>query len=286
VIALGPRRMFGRRSKRLASSKPYVDVGSGTPIILIPGVQGRWEWMGPTVEALSRRFRVLTFTLAGERTSTHPFKAELGFENFIAQLDGVLQDSGLSEAVLCGVSYGGLIALRYAALRPRRVRALALVSVPAPDFAPDDRTERYLRAPRLMSPLFCIGAVSRGWCEMRAALPTWRARTAFATRYMRQVAGAPMAPTLMRDRVRLLREVDFADAARRCAAPALVVTGEPYLDRVVTVESTLRYRELLPDVKVARLERTGHLGVVLRPDDFASQIGEFVAEVEGRHATV
>ena len=29
-----------------------IDVGSGTPVVLIPGLQGRWEWMAPTVDAL------------------------------------------------------------------------------------------------------------------------------------------------------------------------------------------------------------------------------------------
>ena len=46
-----------------------VDIGSGSPLVLVPGIQGRWEWMRPAVDALARRLRVLTFTLAGERTS-------------------------------------------------------------------------------------------------------------------------------------------------------------------------------------------------------------------------
>ena len=31
-----------------------VDEGAGTPVVLVPGVQGRWEWMKPTVDALAR----------------------------------------------------------------------------------------------------------------------------------------------------------------------------------------------------------------------------------------
>jgi pimeloyl-ACP methyl ester carboxylesterase len=266
-------------------SRGCVDVGTGIPLVLIPGVQGRWEWMGAAVDALSRQFRVLTFTLAGEPTSDHPFHAELGFDNFIAQLDRVLDGAGVCDAVICGVSYGGLIGLRYAALRPSRVRALTLVSAPPPDYQPDDRVERYLRAPRLMAPLFCAGAVSRGWAEMRRALPTWRARAAFARRQAQQVAQAPMRPRLMRDRVRLLESVDLVDAAKACTAPALVITGEPDLDRVVTVASTLRYRELLRQVTVTRLEHTGHLGLVLRPDDFAQRIAEFVADADRTQRT-
>ena len=29
------------------------DQGKGAPLIVIPGVQGRWEWMAPTVDALA-----------------------------------------------------------------------------------------------------------------------------------------------------------------------------------------------------------------------------------------
>ena len=36
-----------------------VDVGSGPPVILVPGIQGRWEWMKPAVDALSARCRVV-----------------------------------------------------------------------------------------------------------------------------------------------------------------------------------------------------------------------------------
>jgi pimeloyl-ACP methyl ester carboxylesterase len=260
-------------------------VGEGVPLVLIPGVQGRWEWMGEAVDTLSQHFRVLTFTLAGEPTSSHPFDARLGFDSFTAQLDRLLDEARVSQAVICGVSYGGLIGLRYAALQPSRVRALALVSAPPPDYEPDGRVEKYLRAPRLMAPLFCAGAISRGWAEMRRALPTWRARAAFASRQAKQVARAPMRPRLMRDRVRLLRHVNLVEAATLCRVPVLVITGDPDLDRVVTVASTLRYRELLPHVTVVRIERTGHLGLVLRPDVFAQHLADFVADLDPNRIT-
>jgi len=82
-----------------------IDLGTGTPLVLVPGIQGRWEWMRPTVEALATHFRVLSFSLAGERTSGHVFDPALGFDNFIVQVDRVLAEAGVGDAVLCGVSY-------------------------------------------------------------------------------------------------------------------------------------------------------------------------------------
>jgi 3-oxoadipate enol-lactonase len=164
------------------STRSWIDVGSGIPIVLIPGVQGRWEWMRPTVRALSRDFRVLTFTLAGEPTSGEPLDPRLGFDTFVAQIDRVLDRAGVREAIICGVSYGGLIAVRYAALRPERARALILVSTPPPDYRPDAVVEGYLLTPWLRSPLFLARATRRGCREIAHALPTWGARVRAAAR--------------------------------------------------------------------------------------------------------
>ena len=55
-----------------------VEQGHGTPLVLIPGIQGRWEYMRPAVDALSDYFRVITFPLCGERVSAHAFDASRG----------------------------------------------------------------------------------------------------------------------------------------------------------------------------------------------------------------
>ena len=52
-----------------------VDLGSGVPVVMVPGIQGRWEWMKPAVDALAERCRVVTFSLAtllmtAQRTNT------------------------------------------------------------------------------------------------------------------------------------------------------------------------------------------------------------------------
>ena len=62
--------------------------------------------------------------------------------------------AGLTDAAICGVSFGGLVALHFAARRPERTRALVLVSTPSPDWTPGARVQWYLRAPRLLAPVF------------------------------------------------------------------------------------------------------------------------------------
>jgi 3-oxoadipate enol-lactonase len=258
-----------------------IDVGAGPPLVLIPGIQGRWEWMRPTVEALATRFRVLSFSLAGERTSGHVFDPRLGFDNFIVQVDRVLEEAGVRHAAVCGVSYGGLIAARYAAFRPQRARALVLVSALAPDYAPDARVRFYSRAPWLLSPVFCFNAWRRSRPEVRTALPDRRERLVFSARQLWRVAAHPTSPALMRDRIRLLEGIDFAASVASIGAPTLLITGEEQLDRVVPPRHSLGYRQLLPHAECLTFERTGHIGVVTRPLQFAAAVANFVARVEG-----
>src|SRR5262245_583820 len=122
-----------------------LDVGHGPPLIVIPGVQGRWEWMQPAIAALERRCRTITYTLSGDFGSGARPDPSLGFDTFIQQLDEVFERARLERAALCGVSYGGLIALRYAATRPERVSALVFTSSPAPGWKPTLRQSRYAK---------------------------------------------------------------------------------------------------------------------------------------------
>jgi pimeloyl-ACP methyl ester carboxylesterase len=59
-------------------------------------------------------------------------------------------------------------------------------------------------------------------------------------------------------------------------APALLVTGESTLDRVLPVGVTRRYLDDIDSARHVVLEHTGHLGSVTRPDEFASVVRSFV----------
>src|SRR5688500_11325026 len=145
-----------------------IDVGSGPPIVIVPGIQGRWEWMKPAVDALATRCRVITFSLADEPTCGGRFDEARGFESYVDQIRHAMDQAEVETAAVCGVSYGGLIAAAFASRHPERVSSLLLVSALPPDWAPDARVRFYLRAPVLLSPLFLVGSL-RMYREIAAA---------------------------------------------------------------------------------------------------------------------
>ncbi len=254
-----------------------VDRGNGPPLVLIPGIQGRWEWMGPAVDALATRCRVITASLAGDADGMRPFDPAAGFSNHVTWLDELLDLASLEHAALCGVSYGGWIALHYAATRPERVTSLTLASTPAPIWHSTCRVEWYLRAPRLLSPLFALSSPFRLYPEIAAARPRLGDRLGFGARHLGRVARYPFAPSRMAERVRAAAEVDFAADCRRVTAPTHVVTGQNGLDRVVPVANTREYVDAIRGARYTALEGTGHIGLVTQPERFAVAVADFVA---------
>src|SRR5687768_17084812 len=123
-----------------------MDRGAGSPLVLIPGIQGRWEWMAPTIDALASCHRVLTFSL-------NDSAGRSAFADWMAAIDGLIDQTGETRVALVGASFGALAAARYAARRPDRVAALILVSPPAPGWRLDPQSEGYARRPRAALPL-------------------------------------------------------------------------------------------------------------------------------------
>lgn len=246
--------------------------------MLVPGVQGRWEWTRTAVERLAEDYRVIAYSLSDERSSGFPCDLDLGFQNYVQQLALVMDRAGLSAATVVGVSYGGLIATEFAARMPDRVNRLVLASALPVDWQPDRRARFFLRAPRLLSPLFLASAPLRFEPEIRKAIPRFGERMRFISTHTRDVLGAPASPGKMARRVRWAEAHHFAGAAA-VRAPVLVVTGEPELDRVVPVEVSRRTIEHFPGARHVVLPRTGHLGIVTQPDAFRTLMREFLGSV-------
>jgi pimeloyl-ACP methyl ester carboxylesterase len=251
-----------------------VDQGTGTPVILIPGIQGRWEWMRPAVDALAKHCRVITFSLADEPTSDASFDASAGVWSYVQQVADVLDSTGVRAATICGVSYGGLIAAAFAARHPDRVSALVLASAIPPSWRPDARAEFFMRAPVLLSPLFC--AASLRMCpEIFAARGGALAGLGFTVAHVGNVITHWFSPRLMARRARLVASLDVERQLAGVKCPTLVVTGEAGLDRVVPVALTRDYQRIWPHAIQAVLEHTGHLGLITRAEEFARMVASF-----------
>jgi len=239
--------------------------------------------MEPAVKALAHHCRVITFSLADEPTAVAAFVEHRGFDCYVEQVRETLNARGITSAAICGVSYGGLIAAAFAARHPERTDSLVLVSAVPPSWRPDARVSFYLRAPRLLSPLFCIASL-RLYSEIAAATPGLAPSVRAALAHWWTAATHLFSPNRMARRVLMLARLDLARELVSVTAPALVVTGEAALERVVPVHRTEEYVTLWPGTRRATIARTGHLGLITRPDEFARVVAPFVREMAARAA--
>jgi pimeloyl-ACP methyl ester carboxylesterase len=242
------------------------DEGSGTPIVVVQGLQGRWEWTGQLVRELARGARTVTYSLCPQPR----------IEPYVAQLSEVMDAAGLRSAALCGISFGGAVAARYASEFPERVTKLVIVSSPGPGWKANAVQASYVARPWRSLPAFAVGALNRTAPEIFSALDTWTSRVGILVRYGFLAIRYPSLPHLLAGRVKLLEGLDLAHDCARITAPTLVVTGEPGLDRVVPVESTRRYAELIKGARYVMVEKTGHQGVLTQPRRFAALVNEFI----------
>jgi pimeloyl-ACP methyl ester carboxylesterase len=259
------------------------DRGRGVPLVLIPGIQGRWEYLRPAVEALASHFRVVTFPLPDGRVSKtfEPSRELDRLADHVLSVIGTLQ---LQRPVLCGISFGGLVALRVAARHAEQTGALVLASTPGPAFRLSKRHRTYLRAPWLLGPLFVAETPARLRSEIHVAMPRAAERLRLGLRQFRTLVTAPLSLSAMAARARMIGAADLLDDCARVAAPTLVITGEPSLDRIVHTDSTLEFARLIAGARTCRIDRTGHVGYLTRPHAFASAIDNFVSSLEaGRH---
>jgi pimeloyl-ACP methyl ester carboxylesterase len=254
-----------------------IDRGSGPALIVIPGVQGRWEYVERAIAALAERFRVITFALAGERASGFPFDEARGFDNYVDQISAVMRDRGLERAAICGISFGGLAALRFASAMPERTSALVLASTPGPPWRLKRRHELYLRLPWVFVPLFVAETPLRVGKEMATALPSLRDRAAFGIGQAAKLLTAPISIGGLAQRARLLRQLDVEGDCARVTAPTLVITGDRALDRIVPVDGTDRYAQMIAGAERVAIAETGHLGCNTRPQEFARVIEAFLS---------
>lgn len=262
-----------------------IDRGEGTPVVVIPGIQGRWEWMGPAIDALAQRCRVITFSLADEPSCGGSFDERRGFGCYMDQVIEALDAAGVRKAAICGVSYGGLVAASFAARYPDRTSALVLVSALPPSWRPDARVAFYLRAPRLLTPLFLLASL-RMYREIAAANRGVVQGAAAALRRAWCAVTHMFSPSRMARRVQMLLSAGLEQELRSATMPTvppslasmlptLIIVGDPDLDRVVPVARTQEYLQLWPQARLATIARTGHLGSITRPEEFARLVVPF-----------
>lgn len=242
------------------------EFGKGNPIVLVPGLAGGTGLLDPLAQRLAERCRVFSYQLRGEN-DCFILRRPFDMDDLVDDLAELLDKLKLEQPTLMGVSFGGIIALKFAIRYPYRVGRLIVQGVGA-------QYERGL-----------IHQIA-GTVLSRFPLPN---DSPFVNQFFNLLFGGRKKQDALRDfvvrqvwqtdqsvmahRFRLIEGLDLQSELHRIKAPTMILAG----DRDVFVSSTSVQALVrgLPRAKYHRLHDAGHLAFVTKPELVAQRVHSF-----------
>jgi pimeloyl-ACP methyl ester carboxylesterase len=243
--------------------------GDGQPLVLVPGLAGGFELLGPLARLLAQDFQVISYQLRGE-DDCFALRRRFGLPDLVADLRELLDWFGLERPPILGVSFGGVLALELAMRWPNRLQALITQGVGA-------RFERGL-----------LQQVA-GWVLSRYPLPS---DSPFINQFFNLLFGARQEPgplfefvtrqcwqtdqSVMAHRFHLVESFNPGPRLECVRVPALFMAGDR--DLLVSPQSLLTLAQSIPDACRVALPSCGHLAFVTQPERVADEVKRFLQD--------
>jgi pimeloyl-ACP methyl ester carboxylesterase len=105
-----------------------------TTFVLIHGaLHGGWCWRPVTQRLQERGHAVFAPSLTGLGDRVHLLDRSVNLETHVADVLNLLEAEELTDVVLCGHSYGGMVVVSAADRAPHRIRSLVLLDAHVPE---------------------------------------------------------------------------------------------------------------------------------------------------------
>jgi pimeloyl-ACP methyl ester carboxylesterase len=245
----------------------YREWGEGPPLILVPGLAGGFELLGPLARILARHFRVISYQLRGE-DDCFALRQRFGVQDLVTDLAEFLDWHCLERPALVGVSFGGIVALEFAARFAHRLDALVIQGAGA-------RFEQ-----GVFQRLF-------GVILSRYPLPP---DNPFVNQFFNLLFGSRERPealfefvtrqcwqtdqSVMAHRFQMVERFNMRGRLKKVQVPTLVLAGDR--DLLVSPASLNELAAGVPQAKVVRLDGCGHLAAVAQPARVAEETSRFL----------
>jgi pimeloyl-ACP methyl ester carboxylesterase len=267
----------GARPEREPEARPEPEAppvtvyGEGTPVVLLHAFPLDSRMWLPQVEALAG-YQVIVPDLRGFG-SARERAVEVAHMDLLADdVARLLDDRGLDQAVLCGLSMGGYVALAFARRHPERLGGLVLCDTRAGADSQEQAAARLAMAERVLSQ--GVGFVAEAMLSRLLGETTREQRPDLVERVKeiildqdpRGIAGAQRG---------LAARPDSTPALAEVTVPTLVIVGAE--DQTAGPEEGRTLATGIRDARLVQVQGAGHLVNLEQPDPVNEALLDFVA---------
>ena len=258
----------------------YEEHGAGEPLVWTHEYAGDYRSWAPQVRALSRRYRVITYSNRGYLPSAVPSDpAAYSQEQLVDDLRGLLDHLGIERAHIGGLSMGGSVTLVFSLTHPERCRSAIIAGCGNGSDDPDTFrangevliaslreqgfakfADTYARGPQRKQ---FLAKDPHGWAEFRDNL----------------AQHSDEGSILIFDNVQRKRPPIYAfeEQMRRSAVPTLIIVGDE--DEGCLLPGLFMKRHIRT-AGLAMLPMTGHTLNLEEPERFNTLVLDFLTLVE------
>ena len=263
----------------------YAEVGSGPLVILLHGFPQCWYQWRHVMVRLAPHFRVIAPDMRGYNESDKPPGiGSYSIDKVSRDIVALVEALGEERAHVVGHDWGGGIAWHMGMYYPERINKLAVINAPHP--ATFERELRKVRQLLLswyilffqmpLLPEAVLRLTIRRSMPMTAAIPGSFADEALDV--YENAAAQPGAATAMIDYYRAAFRRDptwFRENKRAIILPTLLLWGMK--DFALVPDLTEGLEQWVPDLRIKRIEDSGHWVPEERPGVVAEELLEFLS---------
>ena len=249
---------------------PYLEGGSGEPLILIHGFganKDHWTMIAPF---LTRHFRIIALDLPGFGDSSRRQDARYGLDDQIARLAEFAASLGLNRFHVGGNSMGGYLAAILAARNPDKVKSLWLLAPAGAMSAEPRELQRLIEQGKnllVIEDEQTFDELTEMVFTVQPPMPAQFKRPLMQRQFAEATFNAKMFDELFADPVGL--ETELAD----CNVRSLLVWGDE--DRVLHPSGADILGSVMKDVECRIMARMGHVPMLERPAETAADFLRF-----------
>ena len=248
----------------------------GKPVIVFSNSLGTdFRIWRDVIVRLAGDFAIVTYDKRGHGlsdTGSAPYR----MDDHVADLAGLLDLLNVRDAIICGLSVGGLIAQGLYASRPDLVRALILCDT-GHKIGTDDLWNSRISAIEENGIAAISDAILERWFTQKFRDEETEAFAGYRNMLCRTPA-AGYAGTAC-----AIRDTDFTEQAKRIAVPSIGIVGDQ--DGATPPELVEEMAKLIPGARYQVIPGAGHLPCIEQPAVLTDVIRAFVDTLSQDNAT-